>query len=311
MKRREKRIYYIVFFCVIVVLALHSLEGVMQLEEGGLLEEINRPITRKGFTNEATKTISIQESSKEEAQSRPIEEFIPKPSEEDLNVTSPYVEEKKEANEGASPGVEKTSASVTSNENTKKDKTKKEEETEETEFSSIQSNGLTLANGASWYFEEYDEAGNVVSTASYNGKKLVSKSQFEYNEEGKKVSATLTEPKKIIKLTFDDKGVEIGRTEYKKRKGAIGDVYSSHQKNYDNEGRLKEEITSENGITTKKVYTYNDKKLATETIFENDMKTLFIEYREESKIVHIFDGDVELSVFEEALEWKVIGFFLC
>lgn len=95
MKRREKRIYYIVFFCVIVVLALHSLEGVMQLEEGGLLEEINRPITRKGFTNEATKTISIQESSKEEAQSRPIEEFIPKPSEEDLNVTSPYVEEKK------------------------------------------------------------------------------------------------------------------------------------------------------------------------------------------------------------------------
>ena len=303
MKRREKRIYYIVFFCVIAVVALFSLESTLQIEEGGLLEEVNRPITRRSLSNESLESISVQEKPKEEeAKAKAIEEFIPSTAQESSNVTPPYAEEKKEADSASSTSVENVSTSQASKENEKKEEPKKEEETEETEFSSIQSNGLTLANGSSWYFEEYDEAGNVVSTASYKGKKLVSKSQFEYNEEGKKVGATLTEPRKIIKLTFDDRGVEIGRTEYKKRRGEMGEVYSSNQKKYDDEGRLQEEITSENGITLMKVFTYNGKKLATETVFENDVKTLFVEYGENTKIVHIFDGDVELSVFEEELE---------
>ena len=214
------------------------------------------------------------------------------------SLATSAAEEKKEETPVATSttGVEKPQE--TSKE-TKKDEVKT---SEETEFSSIQSGGLTLANGDSWYFEEYDENGNIVSIVSYNKKKLLSKSQFEYNNEGKKISATLTEPKKIIKLAFNDKGEEIGRTEYKKRKGQIGEVYSSYQKNYDTEGRLQEERTIEQGITKRKVYTYNGKKIITETIFENDVKTLFIEYREKVKIVHIFDGEVELSVFEETLE---------
>ena len=299
MKRIGKRIHYIAFFCVIVTIALFSLETTMQLEAGDLImEEIDRPRTRRGTTNDAPKTPSGQESS-----TRPSEEFISTPIQENTNTIPSYVEpeKKEETLATTSPSVEKASFPEAPKESTKEKKDETQDK-EETEFSSIQSSGLTLANGDRWYFEEYDENGNIVSIVSYNKKKLLSKSQFEYNEEGKKLSATFTEPKKIIKLIFNDKGMEVGRAEYKKRKGQMGEVYSSHENIYDEKGRLQEEKTTENGITTKKVYTYSNKKMTTETVFENDVKTLFIEYKEDVKIVHIFDGEVELSVFEEALE---------
>ena len=300
MKKIKKLIFYMAFFCAIAV-ALFSLENTMQLEENNLvIEEIRRPKTRRGNTTETPHPPSIQESSIEENSLHSTEDFIPTHSQEHSKTPLPYIEEKKEdTSTPTSPDIEKPTITEPPKKNTNE---KEAKDNEETEFSSIQSGGLTLANGDSWYFEEYDENGNVISTVSYNKKKLISKSQFEYNEEGKKLSATLTEPKKIIKLAFNDKGEEIGRTEYKKRKGQIGDVYSSHQKIYDNEGKLQEETTTENGVIKKKVYTYNGKKVVTETIFENDVKTLFIEYQENIKIVHIFDGEVELSVFEEALE---------
>lgn len=315
MKKTEKKIFYIVLFCAIAI-ALFSLENTMQLEEDGLIEEIRMPITRREATDANPQSSLIQESSNsspsilEEPQTRPLEEFIPMSTQETIPPTNPHVVEKEEAKNMATPSVEKTPTDTSPKEDIK-EKKENAQNNEETEFSSIQSCGLTLANGDEWYFEEYDENGNIISVASYNKNRLISKSQFEYNEEGKKVRATLTEPKKITKLTFNEKGMEIERTEYKKRRGEIGDVNSSHQKVYDDEGILKEEISIENGITTKKVYTYNDKKLATETIFENDVKTLFIEYQENIKIIHIFDEDIEINTFEEALEWKATGFFLC
>lgn len=308
MRKREKRFYYVALFCAIAM-ALFSLESTMQLESNdSIIEEINHPTTRRGRTDETPQASLIQERLLNERQSHSPEEFISIPSQDTTNTNPPYIEEKIEEKKDetvTSQSVEK----IASQDNTQA-KEKKEEPKEETEFSSIQSSGLTLANGDSWYFEEYDKNGNIVSTASYNKKKLISKSQFEYDENGKKLSATLTEPKRIIKLTFDDKGMEIGRTEYKKRKGQIGDIYSSHQKIYNEEGILQEETTIENAITTRKIYTYNDKKLATETIFENGVKILFVEYQESIKIVHIFDREVELSVFEEVMWWKATGFFL-
>ncbi len=296
MKNIVNRIYYILFFCAIAI-ALFSLENTMQLEEEDLI--IERPphsTTRRSITNEFSQSLPQEEENK----SSPPEESFSTSTQEAKkeSLATSATEEKKEETPVATSTTSLEKPQETSKE-TKKDEVKT---SEETEFSSIQSGGLTLANGDSWYFEEYDENGNIVSIVSYNKKKLLSKSQFEYNNEGKKISATLTEPKKIIKLAFNDKGEEIGRTEYKKRKGQIDEVYSSYQKNYDTEGRLQEERTIEQGITKRKVYTYNGKKIISETIFENDVKTLFIEYREKVKIVHIFDGEVELSVFEETLE---------
>ncbi|MGP1520719.1 MAG: hypothetical protein ACTTIZ_04360 [Treponema sp.] len=298
MKKIEKRKFYIAFFCAIAI-ALFSLESAVQVEkESVLIEDVEKSTTRKNAIIEPAEVPLLKETSNKEGLANSPEKFIPSQAQETTNNTIPYIEAKKEDTTTSSSTVEKNSSIETPSEKTKKEEPKEEE----TEFSSIQSSGLTLANGESWYFEEYDKNGNVVSVASYNKKRLISKSQFEYNEEGKKLSATLTEPKKIIKLTFDDKGMEIGRTEYKKRKGEMGDIYSSQEKKLDDEGRLQEEISTENGITTKKVYTYADKKITTETVFENGMKTLFIEYQENVKIVHIFDGENEISVFEEALE---------
>ncbi|MGP1438994.1 MAG: hypothetical protein ACTTKH_07990 [Treponema sp.] len=269
MKKIEKRIYYIVFFCAIAI-TLFSLDDITKSNDL-LIEEVQ---------NYAAKENSDQSS-----------QNITPYNNKESNNTSLGTQEAKD--------VSNATEKIASPENS--DKEEKDQEKKEVEFSSIQSSGLTLANGDSWYFEEYDKNGNIVSTASYNKKKLLSKSQFEYNEEGKKLSATVTEPKKIIKLVFDDKGVEIGRTEYKKRKGQMGDISSSHENVYDENGRIQEETTVENEITIRKIYTYKDKKITSKTIFENEVKTLFIEYKNDIKIVHIFDGENEISVFEEAL----------
>ena len=287
MKNIVNRIYYILFFCAIAI-ALFSLENTMQLEKEDLI--IERPphsTTRRSITNEFSQSLPQEE---ENTSSPPEESFSTSTQEaKKESLATSATEEKKEETPVATSTTSLEKPQETSKE-TKKDEVKT---SEETEFSSIQSGGLTLANGDSWYFEEYDENGNIVSIVSYDKKKLLSKSQFEYNNEGKKISATLTEPKKIIKLAFNDKGEEIGRTEYKKRKGQIGEVYSSHQKNYDTEGRLQEERTIEQGITKRKVYTYNGKKIISETIFEYDVKTLFIEFRVIVKFVVIFVGVVE------------------
>ena len=297
MKKIKERKFYIAFFCAIAI-ALFSLENKMQLEQGDLiLEEVSHPITRQSLAGEKASSTPMEENNPSESTSQNL---LLTPSKDVIdNTLSNVNEEKKEDTKSlaTSSNIEKSLISEPI-----KEKKDGKEESEETEFSSIQSNGLTLANGNSWYFEEYDENGNIISTVSYNKKRLILKSQFEYNEDGKKISATLTEPKKIIKLNFDDKGFQIGRTEYKKRKGEVGDIFSVYENVYTEDGLLQEEKTTENGITTRKVYTYFDKKIVSETIFENDVKTLFIEYKEDIKIVHIFDEGVELSVFEEALE---------
>ena len=299
MKRIGKRFCYTSFFCAIAI-TLFSLESTMQLEENGLIiEETQKPTLKRGIYND-----DLRQNPQGESSSHSPEDFIPTPTQETKTITPSHIEEKKEEETSpvaTSPSTEKLSTENAIQKDTK-EKTDEPKEAEETEFSSIQSSGLTLANGDNWYFEEYDQNGNIISVASYNKKKLLSKSQFEYNENGKKIGATFTEQKRIVKLTFNDKGVEIGRSEYKKRKGEAGDIYLSEQKSYDETGRLQEETITENGITTRRLYTYDGKKLATETVFENDMKTLFIEYQEKIRIVHIFDDEVELSVFEEALE---------
>ena len=52
----------------------------------------------------------------------------------------------------------------------------------------------------------------------------------------------------------------------------------------------------------KKVYTYENDKRTSETIYENGVKAILIEYKDDKKIIHIFDEDKEINVFEEAIE---------
>lgn len=201
---------------------------------------------------------------------------------------------------------EVASGKKNNNENTDKvdsnvDKTDTGKKEEDLEFASIQVSGLTVANGDEWYFEEYDESGNVIGTISYAKEKMLSKSSIEYND-GKRIKATFIEPKKIIKVSYDEKGAEIAREEFKNRKGDIGKSLLSYGNIYDENGRIKEEVKVENGLEIRKVYTYENEKRTTEAIYENGVKTIFVEYKASSKIVHIFDGETEVSVFEEEIE---------
>ena len=166
------------------------------------------------------------------------------------------------------------------------------------EFSSIQVSGLTIANGSKWYFEEYDENGNVMSTISYDNDKLIEEANFEYNN-GKKVTATFIDPKKIAQVKYNEKGIEIERAEYKNKKGKIGKPIISNTNRYNTQGLIKEETKTINGVTLRKEYAYSGNKRITETVFENDIKILFIEYKEKTKIVHIFNEGIEIKVFEE------------
>lgn len=101
---------------------------------------------------------------------------------------------------------------------------------------------------------------------------------------------------------YDDKGVETSREEFQNKKGQIGKAIASSNSIYDDNGKVKEAIKTENGVTVKRVYTYEKDKKVGETVYENDVKTLFIEYKENKKIVHIFSEDIEINVFEEAIE---------
>ena len=96
--------------------------------------------------------------------------------------------------------------------------------------------------------------------------------------------------------------LEVAREEYQNKKGEIGKSLNSSNNIYDDDGKIKEEIKTENGITVRTVYTYEKDKKVSETVYENDVKTIFIEYKEGKKIVHIFDEDIEINVFEEAIE---------
>jgi|GEM_PF-1037796 len=179
----------------------------------------------------------------------------------------------------------------------------KKEETvpQNADFSSIQVTGLTIASGGKWYFEEYDEAGNIISKISYNKNKMISASAIQYSN-GKRSSERITEGKKIINVKYNSKGEEIGREELKSKKNGESVPIASSASTYADDGKIREESKTENGITTRRVYTYDKDKKTSETVYENGVQTLFIEYKDDKKVVHIFDEGKEVSVFTEDIE---------
>ena len=106
----------------------------------------------------------------------------------------------------------------------------------------------------------------------------------------------------IINVRYNSKGEEIGREELKSKKDGETVPVASTANTYADDGKIKEESKTENGITTKRVYTYDKDKKTSETVYENDVQTLFIEYKENKKVVHVFDEGKEVSVFTEDIE---------
>jgi len=220
------------------------------------------------------------------------------------------IKSKREENvKGVKPATDKAEkqevdASLQKTKSNQEAKKKEKADTEAPEFSvfsSIQVNGLTIGNGSRWYFEEYDEEGNVVSSASYDRRKMIEESSIEYSE-GKKVAAVFKDMKMIVKVKYNNKGVEVEREEFESNRGEIGKMLNSSKGVYDEAGNLLEETKVENGVTKRYVYTYNKKEKATETVYEDDKQVLFVEYGEGSKTVHVFNEGEEVAVFNEDVE---------
>ena len=274
------------------------------------------------FSNESASGSSNESSiESEKKDERKTEKNISEPKSESQQATSKVtVKENDKKEEGLAelkgdPKMDnaktekKRDAEISSTKDEpKKSKEKKEDETKDEEdatkvvespdFSSIQVSGLTVCKGTNWYFEEYDEQGNVVGSVSYDRRKLLEKSSIEYSD-GKKVAATFIDPPMIVKVRYNSKGVEIEREEFENENGQIGKPLNSSSDVYDDEGNILEETEVENGIITRHVYTDNGKEKATETIYEDGKQTLFIEYGKGKKTVHIFNEGEEVAVFDE------------
>ncbi len=291
-----------VFLCFAFSIALFSNESVgervVEAEQRDEEQAVNANTATPEVANpKVSGKENIQEDEEKEKEKSKIEGDIQKA---EKDATSKMNSEKKESEKTTSK--EETKKSDSKKEPGKKDDKKEVPKVAEVaDFSSIQVSGLTMCKGSRWYFEEYDEQGNMISSASYDRRKLIEKTSIEYSE-GKKVAATFTDPKMIVKVQYNHKGVEIARDELTNEKGEIGKPLNSSSGVYDENENLLEETKVENGVTMRYVYTYNNKEKATETIYEDGKQALFIEYSKGKKTVHIFHEGEEVAVFNEEIE---------
>lgn len=303
--KKYKLIAVSMFLCFVFSIALFSNEGATasskedeQKSENQTLQPIIENTKEVATENPQNATTNnIQDDKKTEEGAIEIKE--------EIKQTDVKGDEKKESEKEDIPKEKATQKDGEREETLKKDVEKKEREKDEIpeapDFSSIQVSGLSVGQGSRWYFEEYDENGNMIGAVSYDRRKLLSKSSIEYSE-GKKVVATFTEPDMIVKVRYNNKGVEVGREEFTNKNGMIGKPLNSSAGVYDENEKLLEETKIENGVAVRHVYTYNGKEKTTETIYENGIKTLFIEYRQGKKTVHVFNEGVEVTVFDEEIE---------
>ena len=284
--KKSKLTFMSLFLCFAFSVALFSNEGAnadkKDDEKQVVIENVK---DSKDEVLESTPKTNIQENQKKEEENKA-----------ELEKSDEKKEEVSDAKDEPAKSDEKKEAE-------KKEVEEKDEKkvVDLPEFASIQVNGLSVGKGSRWYFEEYDEQGNMIGSVSYDRRKMLEQSSIEYSD-GKKVAATFTEPTMIVKVKYNRNGVEIAREEFENEKGKIGKPLNSSSGVYDDSENLLEETKMENGIPKRHVYTYNGKEKATETVYENEMQTLFIEYGEGKKTVHIFNGGEEVAVFDEEIE---------
>ena len=308
MKKKLLRYIYITIFLAFSI-ALFSVESekekeVVVSEKEGAKSEVDRKgesILSEGGASE--KKLAEDATSKENIKG--YETDPPSKTQSSAESAIPPKNtsntENAEEREGAQSAKDITKLPPTTQEVKSQEQRKEESMPQNADFASIQVTGLTIASGGKWYFEEYDEEGNIISKVSYNRNKMLSASTIQYRN-GKRSSEKITEGKKIINVRYNNKGEEIGREELKSKKNGEEIAIASSANVYADNGKIKEESKTENGITTRRVYTYDRDKKASETVYENDVQTLFIEYKGDKKVVHIFDEGKEISVFTEDIE---------
>lgn len=172
----------------------------------------------------------------------------------------------------------------------------KTEKLENDSIASLQNSGLTIGYGDRWLFEQLDTDGNIVSSVLYDKDKLLETKTYTYTDSILTDSETVLKDS-IIKTKYNPKGFKTEIAVY----NLDGKTLIEKTLNiYDDNNLLMETSLEKNNEKRSSKFTYNAKgSLLTKTDFVNENKTLFTEYIDNKKFVHLFENEKEIKVLEE------------
>ena len=160
-------------------------------------------------------------------------------------------------------------------------------------YSMLSENYIVGADGNFWYYEKYNDAGEIIFKKYYEKNILIKQQDFFYEHD---LLVKMTEKEnKITTNYFYDKNKNIVKIEQSEngKNFIIKKTYNEKnlltQTEYEKDGRQ---------IVQKLFYT-SDKKLLREENYEDGIIISKIEYRAEKKRVHIYQNGKEIKVFDD------------
>ncbi len=166
----------------------------------------------------------------------------------------------------------------------------------EDDFYSIQSSSLTACHGDRWFLEEYDDYGKIILSVLYEKNVLVEKREYFY-EGSYNTGLDISLSDKLIKIKYNEAGYEVEKLTYAKDGKTLKEKVINE---YDSNNLLiKTYLTKDDTEYLSMFDYYKNKKKRTQTDFVNDEKVCFIEYKENIKVIHLFQFGKEIKVWEE------------
>lgn len=160
-------------------------------------------------------------------------------------------------------------------------------------YSMLSENYIVGADGNFWYYEKYNDAGEIIFKKYYEKNILIKQQDFFYEHD---LLVKMTEKEnKITTNYFYDKNKNIVKIEQSEngKNFIIKKTYNEKnlltQTEYEKDGRQ---------IVQKLFYT-SDKKLLREENYEDGIIISKIEYLAEKKRVHIYQNGKEIKVFND------------
>lgn len=166
----------------------------------------------------------------------------------------------------------------------------------EEDFYSLQNSGLTVCYGEQWFFEQFDDKGNPLASVFYDKDTLLEKRTYTY-QDGYKSGVEIILPDKLIKITYNKSGFEIENAVY----NASGETLTEKTMNtYNEKNLLVKTVFIKNKIERSSEFEYDaNGKLVSQTDFIDGKKISFIAYREDTKIVSLFENGKEIKILKE------------
>ncbi len=166
----------------------------------------------------------------------------------------------------------------------------------EEDFYSLQDAGLTACYGERWFFEQFDDKGNPLSSVFYDKDSLLEKRTYTY-QDGYKSGVEIILPDKLIKIKYNKKGFEIENAVY----NSTGETLTEKTVNTYNENSLLiKTVFIKNKVERSSEFEYDaNGKLLYQTDFIGNEKICFIDYSGDKKIVSLFENGKEIKILKE------------